>query len=362
MLIPRGSCSRAMAGALAIALCAPAAAGATPSIKKAIWGPVKVHGKSQFPIYRDLGAGIYEITLNWNEVAPTRPADPTEPDDPAYKWPARLDYAVKEARKYGIQVCVQVLYSPRWANGGRAKEWAPQPSHYADFMTAAARRYTTVRHWMVWGEPSRQYNFRPLPPSKPRGPRRYAQILDAAYQALKNVRKTNIVIGGNTYTAGEVRPRRFIRSMVLPNGRPPRMDMYGHNPFTTRTPTLAQKYVGYGFADFGDLDTLAKWVDHYLGRRPDGRRIKLFISEFTVPSDHANTTFGFHVSRPTQAAWLTDALRIAKGWPRIYTFGWFSLYDEPPNGPNGRPGSETNWGLLDWRGRPKPSYRAYKRG
>ena len=37
-----------------------------------------------------------------------------------------------------------------------------------------------------------------------------------------------------------------------------------------------------------------------------------------------------------------------------YAFGWFSLYDEPPNGPDGRPGDEMNWGLLDWRGRRKP--------
>jgi hypothetical protein len=347
--------------AVAIALCAPAAAGAAPSIKKAIWGPVKVNGKSQFPIYRDLGVGIYQLTLDWNEVALTPPADPTNPDDPAYTWPARLDFAVEQAKRYGIQVCVQVLYSPGWANGGRAKQWAPRPSHYADFMTAAARRYTSVRHWMVWGEPSRQYNFRPLPPHRPTGPRRYSRILDAAYEALKNVRKSNIVIGGNTFTSGAVRPLGFIRSMRLPDGRPPRMDMYGHNPFTIRRPTLAQKDLGHGYADFGDLDTLATWVDRYLGRT-DGHRIKLFISEFTLPTDHANEMFNFHLTRPGQAAWLSEALRVAKSWRRIYTLGWYSLYDPPPNGPQGQPGTETNWGLLDWRGRPKPSYRAYKKG
>jgi hypothetical protein len=149
--------------------------------------------------------------------------------------------------------------------------------------------------------------------------------------------------------------------MRLPNGRPPRMDLYGHNPFTTRRPDLRQPPGGYGYADFSDLDTLARSIDRYLGRRR-GRRIRLFISEFTVPTDHPNAIFNFHVSRRTQANWLAAALRIAREWPRIYALGWFSLYDQAPNGPGGAPGDETNWGLLDWLGNPKPAYHVYKRG
>ena len=68
------------------------------------------------------------------------------------------------------------------------------------------------------------------------------------------------------------------------------------------------------------------------------------------------------MSRRTQAAWLGAALRITRRWPRIYTFGWLGLYDEAPNGPGGRSGDEANFGLLDWRGRRKPAYEAYKRG
>jgi len=353
-----------MIGAAALLLAttpAMATAEAAPSVKKAIWGPATVEGRSQFPIYRDLGVGIYQTTLNWSKVAPRRPARPRDPADPAYHWPEDLTFVTNEARRYGIRVSLQLIYSPPWANGGRSPQWAPRPRAFANFATAAARRYRSIRFWMVWGEPSRQPNFMPLPPNRPTGPRIYSRILDAAYVALKRVRGRNVVIGGNTFTSGDVRPRKFIKSMRLPSGRPPRLDMYGHNPFTWRRPALRNRYVGYGFADFSDLDTLAGWVDHYLGRRRQ-RAIKLFISEFTVPTDHANGLFNFHVSRRTQAAWLAAALRIAKRWPRIYTFGWLSLYDEPPNGPGGTPGNETNWGLLDWRGQPKPAYTAYKRG
>src|SRR3954452_3579777 len=54
-----------------------------PSLKKAIWGPTHdPAGKSLFPTYRSLGVGIYEKTVWWSEVAPTRPADPSNPQDP----------------------------------------------------------------------------------------------------------------------------------------------------------------------------------------------------------------------------------------------------------------------------------------
>jgi hypothetical protein len=347
--------------ALAAAILAASPGGARAATHKAIWGPAKVDGRSQFPIYRDLGVRIYQAKLLWNEVAPTRPRRPKDPADPAYRWPKELSYVVRQAKRYGMRVALQMMYSPPWSNGDRAREWAPRPHAFAQFAAAAARRYPSVRLWMVWGEPSARRNFLPMPYQRPTGPRIYSRILDAAYGALKRVRRSNLVIGGNTFTSGDVRPRKFIKSMRLPNGRPPRMDMYGHNPFTTRRPALWRSYVGYGFADYSDLDTLAGWVDHYLGRRRKGP-IKLFISEFTVPSDHANDTFNFWVSRRTQASWLGAALRIANRWRRIYAVGWFTLYDEPPRGPGGTAGREVNWGLLDWRGWQKPSYRAFKGG
>ena len=214
---------------------------------------------------------------------------------------------------------------------------------------------------MIWGEPSRIDHFQPLPVNRSRGPRIYSRLLDAAYGRLKGENRRNLVIGGNTFTVGDVTPLKFIRSMRLPSGRPPRMDLYGHNPFTRRSPDLRRRPLGFGYADFSDLDTLGRWIDRYLGR-VHRHRIRLFLSEFTAPTDHPNLTFNFHVSRATQARWLSAALRITMRWSRVYSLGWFTLYDQPPNGPGGSPGDETNWGLLNWQGRPKPAYRAYKRG
>ena len=357
-----------LALAAAAALAWPAAADAAPSAKKAIWGPVRVDGVSQFPIYRDLGAGIYQIKIHWNRIAPTRPIRARDPGDPAYRWPSALDEAVAEARLYGIQVAVLIAGTPSWANGGRNRRWAPRrPADFGLFARAASSRYPSVRLWIVWGEPTRRRNFqpllherrnRPLTGRMRRGPRLYARMLDSAYVQLKRQSRSNLVIGGNSFTTGDVSPLNWIRNLRLPNGRPPRMDMYGHNPFSNRRPSLNRPPLGHGFADFSDLALLARWVDRWLGRPRGKPRMKLYLSELFWPTDHPNHEFNFWVDRRTAASWLTTALRITRRWSRIYTLGWFSLYDDRP-----RPkGDEVNRGLLDRSGRRKPAYLAYKRG
>src|SRR4051812_21732782 len=142
--------------AIGLAVGASGASAAAPkqTIKKAIWGGYQYNGVSEFPIYRDLGVGLFETSLPWSTTAPTRPAHPRDPKDPAYVWPASLDYAIAQAAKYHMQVSLLVSFTPSWANGGRPENWAPTSvSDYADFLTAAAKRYPSVRHWMIWGEP-----------------------------------------------------------------------------------------------------------------------------------------------------------------------------------------------------------------
>ncbi len=339
---------------LVLALVVPAQADAAVTRKKAIWGPVSVDGRSQFPIYADLGVGIYQSTLRWDAVAAQRPAAPSDPADPAYAWPAELDEAIAQGATHGITVSLMVMGTPRWANGGRPPRWAPtDPGDYADFLSAAARRYPAVRHWLIWGEPTKASNFQPLSARSPAGPRRYARLLDRAYGALKRVNRRNLVIGGNSFTVGTYPPLKWIDALRLPNGRRPRMDLYGHNPFSVRRPDLSDPPLGRGYADFSDLDTLTRALD-----RSFPKRLRLFLSEYTLPTDHANTEFNFHVTRKIQASWLTDALAIARRWSRIYTFGYLGLYDDPARSD----GRQVERGLLERDGTLKPAYAAFKNG
>ena len=89
--------------------------------------------------------------------------------------------------------------------------------------------------------------------------------------------------------------------------------------------------------------------------KPLRRRIKLWLSEFTVATG-PDREFNFHVSRATQARWITNALKVARSLPNVAGLGWIHLYDESP-GP-----SISNGGLITYDGMRKPGYYAFKRG
>jgi len=327
-----------------------AAAPGAQAAEKAIWGPVTLPGgASAFPTYSDLGVDTFQYTVSFADVAPTRPAAVSNPSDPAYRWPADLDRAVAEAAASRINVALLVTQSPGWANGGRSALHAPDPAAFADFMAAASRRYPSVRRWMIWGEPNRTDRFLPNAANSPEGPRAYARVLDAAYGALKAVSPRNIVIGGMTWTGGDVKPAPFMKFMRLPNGKPPRLDWYGHNPFPFRFPNLRDLAVGEGFRDISDLDVFQRQL-----RRTYGKRARFWLSEFLVLSDRGSDQFRMSVSRAGQAGWLRAAYRIADDLDSVAGLGWLSLLDESE-----RAGS-SNWGLLTAGGERKPSYGAFR--
>lgn len=337
----------AVALAFVAALVSPAAASAS---EKAIWGPATLpNGTSAFPTYQRLGVDTLQFTLDWRSIVPERPANPADPDDPAYAWPQEVDSAVAQAGPAGINVALLVTGSPGWANGGRSALHAPNTGDYATFMAAASRRYPSVRRWMVWGEPNRADRFLPNEPDSPVGARAYAKILDAAYGSLKAVSRRNIVIGGMTWTGGDVRPAPFMKYMRLPNGKPPRLDWFGHNPFPIRFPNLREIALAGGFRDISDLDAFSRQL-----RRTYGRRARFWLSEFLVLSDRASNQFELFVSRAEQARWLAAAYRIADSLPSVAGLGWLALQDQPD-----RPGA-SNWGLLTDGGARKPAFAAFR--
>jgi lipopolysaccharide/colanic/teichoic acid biosynthesis glycosyltransferase len=323
---------------------------------KMIWGPFTMpDGSSAFPVYRRLGVQVLQTQLSWAATAPQRPGDPTNPADPAYRWPPTLDRAVREATRYHLQLAVMLRGSPPWSNGGQDSSWAPDdPNDYANFAAAASHRYPTIHHWMIWGEPERPGNFSPMPENSPVGPQRYALLLDAAYGSLKAVNPANIVIGGMTYTIGLDSTADFIRWMRLPNGQPPRLDYFGHNPYSTRYPKLSEGLYEAKVRDINDVDTLhSELAAAYRGRQ--GGTPKLWLSEFSISSDHTDRAFWFFVSRPVQAKWATAAFKLVDSVNYVAGLGWYELLDEPPT----IPGFLTE-GLMTSEGTPKPSFYAYQ--
>jgi hypothetical protein len=336
---------------------------APQTLKKAVWGLQSHNGQSMFPIYKDLGVGIFQTQVRWDQVAPTKPANPTDPNDPAYKWPSYVDTALKEASENGITVLIQLIGAPAWANGNQEYIYpAANPQDWADFSTAIAKKYPAVRHWMIWGEPNSKRAFGPvvdgpmsatakLKGKQKTAPRLYAQLLDSAYGALKAVNPSNLVIGGNSYLATGhpvIRTYQWLRYMTLPNGARPRMDMWGHNPYSYRIPNLKAKPSPRGTVDFSDLGRLTKALDKAF----KGKRLKLFLSEWGVPSPGRDQDLLLKVAPKKAVQWVNAAMKIVRKNRRIYTLGWSVPVDTARN----------PQGLLDTSLRPKGMYNAFKNG
>jgi hypothetical protein len=353
------------AAAVGLVLAGVASSNASPpaaaSGLKAMWGPSRHDGVSVFPTLKNLGVNIYEDALHWDLVARRRPRHPRDPNDPAYSWPSGVTYGVAQAKRYGMQVALEVLGAPRWANRGRPPKWIPHRLRdYANFAIAASRRYPSVHLWMIWGEPSRSHNFRPLTPARPFrklthnqriAPHLYARLLNTAYGALKSADPANLVIGGMTDAAASISTPQWIENMRLPNGQPPPLDMYGHNPFSIRAPNLANPPSPGQQIDFSDLGRLHELVDSNLGR-PGNPEPPLFLSEWTIPTA-PDREFNFFVEPRVQAQWITDGLRIARTAPYIYATGWIHLYDALP---------EFAGGLIKGNGVKKLGYFAWRDG
>jgi hypothetical protein len=344
--------------ALGLLICLLAPSGASAA-EKALWGPVRNElpgqpNNSAFPLYQRLGVDTLQMQLRWERVARRQPADPTNPADPAYEWPANVDEAYAEASRRGIRLALLVTGAPGWANGGDT--WSRAPEHagtYAAFLSAASKRYSGVRRWMIWGEPNMPDKFR-TPGSKPQ---KYAELLDAAYVALKRRSRRNMVIGGMTWTGGRItggfQPVDWVRQMRLPNGRAPRLDWYGHNPMPFRQPNLRNRPIAGGWRDMSDLNTFGREVQRSLRRR-GGPRIPFWLSEFTVPAERALGWGGPFTQAPSeagQARWLTAGYRVADQLgSQVRGMGWFTLIDRAGN----------PWGLIKEDGSPRPSLSAFR--
>ena len=338
---------------------------APQTVKKLMWGPpFLADSTALWPTYRDLGVGIFGVQARWEEIAPDRrPADPTDPKDPAYEWPQYLTDSIRKAQRNGMKVQLQLMGTPRWANGGQSWNWIPNdPQDFGDFATAISRRYPSVDLWMIWGEPNREPNFSPLTPAPEQiepddplnedqqvAPRNYAVMLDSAYEALKREGPSDQVIGGNTYTSAgsdNIRPYQWIEYMKLPDGSRPRMDMWGHNPWQDRRPDLSHPPSRNGTVSFSDLERLVAALD---AAGFPGDPLKLYLAEWGVATGFEDEDLQQELDAEAADKWIRAAFEIAE-WKRIYTLGWIHPTDTERN----------STGLLTADGEEKTSYETYK--
>ena len=210
-------------------------------------------------------------------------------------------------------------------------------------MFAASKRYPSIKRWMIWGEPNYGYNFLPMPQNSPVGPRLYARVLDAAYGALKEADKSNIVIGGMTLNSMRNVPTPdFIRWLRIGTGkkaRPPRVDWWGHNPFEARFPNIALKPSGK-FRGLNDVDTLHKELKRaYVGKKKKKKKGKRSVhrrlgeeeekEEEAQAQDTEDLALGMDGALRSSDHSVPRVLRLAPGAGQLGERGLFHGQQDP---------------------------------
>ena len=304
------------------------------------------------------GVTVSRVDVFWASVAPTRPAHPEDPNDPAYDW-SRYDAALDAMTARGIAPLLDLYRSPSWANGGRGVQWAPDPGDYEAFVTALARRYSGT-----WpdadgrtpraGEPVRgleRADHPELPePAVDRRPRRrrdaglsrhLRRAPDRAYAAVKRVLPDAWVIGISGAPNGSDNPPSgsmgiltFLRALAP---LAPPMDAASQHLYPALAPSVST-----AMPSFRRLPELIAAIDAV---RPD---LPILITEtgWTTASTPYRRSF---VSEAEQAANLTEAVQMLRAEPRVRLAIWFNLQDN------------AYWpaGLLRADGTPKPSWDVF---
>ena len=325
-----------------------------------------------YPLLKQLRVQIVRINLDWGgrfAVATKRPAHPLDPSDPAYDW-TLYDRAVRYASQYGMQVLFTILYTPKWANGGKAQNVPPK--NYNDlrnFAYAAAERYSghyipnddlndeeplpAVKHWLAWNEPNNPAWLQQTSGGRFVSPNEYAKICTAIWTG---VHLTNFA--GNQVACGATGPRgnnqaRSIRPELTPlafmslarKAGMRHLDAYAHHPYAG-SPREAPNAIPRGTAvELGNMTTLIRQANRLFGKKP------IWITEYAYQTTPQDRQFG--VSWRTQARWMAQAYAIARKLPQVAMMVWFMLKDDT--------NVSIGWqsGLLTATGRKKPSFNVF---
>ena len=334
-----------------------------------------------YPLLKDLKAQVVRIALYWGygavAVAKSRPADPTNPADPAYDW-ATYDRATQYANQYGLKVLFSIWGTPDWANGAKGPRVAPSNAiDLQNFAYAAARRYSgtylgpdrrllpPVRLWLAWNEPN---NPAFLVPQFTRQSGKwviqsataYAKICNAVYSGvhLSAYAGEQVACGGtsprgnNAASSGRasVSPIAFLRA-VAKTGKV-RFDAWAHHPYYGKSseepdkePPRPSNGAPTTAITLGNLNSLVSEVTRLFGKK------RIWITEYGYQTNPPDSQFG--VSWATQAKYMKMSYTIARANPHVDMFIWFLLRDEPNLG---------GWqsGVMDVAGKKKPSYATFR--
>jgi hypothetical protein len=285
----------------------------------------------------NLGVGIVRLTLRFDQVAPTKPVSPRNPDD--YNWGV-FGETLDALHAQHMPVLITLYGSPRWANGGRSPAALPT-SGFGSFAYAAAKRFPWVHLWTAWNEPNSRTFAVPVSPSL------YVHnVLNPAYAALHEASASNSIAGGVTSprkTPSGMAPLTFMEGMRAAHAR---LDAYAQNPYPVdRFETPSHSSCGAcATLTMAKLPEIRAAVTRNFGSKP------VWLTEYGYQTNPPDRLLG--VSYALQAAYIGQAAYRVWAQPGVTLLIQFLIRDEPSLG---------GWqsGLFTAGGTAKLSYHAF---
>lgn len=284
--------------------------------------------------YKALGARWLRTAVKWSDVQPASPAQ--------FDW-TDADRLVDGAVQRGLQLLLIVNGTPKWARPSDAPENADvapaRPSDYADFLRAAVMRYKErgVRHWELGNEP----NHQPSPDAA-----EYAQLLRAAYPAIKAADPTAVVLtgglGGTQDKADRIAGDTFLQQLY-DHGAKGYFDAVSYHPYTY--PGLASERAR-GWSRMLNARRIME-------RNGDGEK-KIWATEFGAPTSGPRRRVV--VSEERQAEMVRDAYATFVGYAWSGPLFWFTYRDKGTEADS----QKNFFGLVRRDYSPKPAFDAYR--
>ena len=308
---------------------------------------------------RATNATIVRTLVTWANIAPTRPANATNPFDPAYRF-NDLDELVRNTQARDMEVLITIWGTPKWANGGKTPNFMPtRLSDLTAFSRAVASRYSGrfsgypfVRFYSIWNESNLQLFLAPQFDAKGKSvaPRNYAKLAAAAYSGIKAGNSSAKIAVGSTSSAGRDKPLagksathspgRFAQLVAAANPRL-KFDAWAQHPYPVPArmkPTQKVKWPNVTLSAFPKFEaSLDKWFKR--------KNVRIWITEYGHEVKQDGEPNG--ISRSLQASYAAQALALAKKDPRTDMFIWFVFRDHKT--------SEWQSGLRTTTGAAKPS-------
>jgi len=289
---------------------------------------------------RENEAAVLRTVVEWAKVAPTRPSRATDSFDPAYKF-GDVDEFVRNAQQRGLEVLITLWGTPGWANGGQKRQALPrQMADFQNFARAIASRYSGrfagypfVRFYTIWNESNLATFLVPQFDSSGRivSPQNYAKLARAGIAGLKAGNRRALVGIGETSSNGRnkrvsgltdtVAPGTFMQGVAAAM-RGVRFDAWAHHPYPFPVNQRPSQIVRYPNVTLSSLPRFEQDLDTAFRRK----NVPIWITEYgseTRPGEPKGVT------EAQQAAYVPQAIAMAKKDKRVQMFIWYVLQDSP---------------------------------